>query len=91
VEGEMNIKGKWRLLIIEPDASRLIIRDDDSFICEITQRDDGMSNAHLLVAAPELYGALKAIKEWDIHQSCFEMPDELIIKASIALNKADGK
>ena len=51
----MATQGKWKLLIIEPDASRLIIRDIDGFICEVTIRDDGMTNAELITTAVNFF------------------------------------
>ena len=56
-------KGEWRVVrgVMGERGERLIIRDDDGFICEIPQRPGGLALLHLIVSLPLMYEALKGI------------------------------
>ncbi len=53
-------------------------------------RTNGLWDAYLISASPDMYEALHCIKEYCIHNG-LELPDRLVIMASKALAKAEGK
>ena len=82
-------KDKWELLIIEPNASRLIIRDTKGIVCEIEQRDDGISNANLMKAAPDMHNILNCLINDTEHFSL--LPPHWKHEIYKVVAKAEGK
>jgi hypothetical protein len=92
-------KGQWKLSLFEDGAFTLWNRGThkNMVICQRNQVpddmiDEGVANAHLIAAAPELYGALAALlsrvgNDADAH-AWFLEEQENAIKA---LSKARGE
>ncbi len=76
---------EWKSYIIEPDNSRVIIRDKDSFICEMTMRDDVTLNTRIIVTA---VNSCKSINK-DNPQLVAESIEEMYQTLKSILNEVD--
>jgi hypothetical protein len=81
-------KGEWKV----QDGH---IESNGKWICQLWSKkeedfENSEANALLIAAAPDLYNALKGIKE--LAKGYTEMPKDIILKAiDKALAKAEGK
>ncbi len=96
-------KGEWGILPVQDSTvwgdklehyliTGAIGGKSDRTIADIgcwKDRDNGVWDAYLISASPDMYDALHCIKEYVIHNG-IELPDRLVIMASKALAKAEG-
>ena len=88
--------GPWRIdrqeisaSIYGPDNELVVAGEFDGWGCPFGCRDEGLSNARLIAAAPELLEALEFAYGHNLYLLGAEHP--IVIKVSAAITKARGQ
>lgn len=94
-------KGEWKAAIPEGSNGYWLVASNGKEICTIYESVAEIeANAHLIAAAPALYEALKALKEWKLaNPDIGNRPglpvgltgNEIKLMVDKALSKAEGK
>jgi alpha-N-acetylglucosamine transferase len=85
-------KGEWKKVIVGERAETLFIKTLDEIICEVFPiPNEGLANAHLIAAAPDMYEALRELYRILEEDEDYKRYNPKMKQAEQALAKAEGK